>query len=95
MGFEDGIGDPRTAVVSATRCRLMDGHVNRHSRRTRHRFFAATSATARFSNLAAVLQEFRMQLSSQQYLTFNPGYAMAERNTPDSSKNGGLALRKE
>ncbi|MEO7367838.1 MAG: peptidase dimerization domain-containing protein, partial [Gemmatimonadaceae bacterium] len=44
---------------------------------------------------ARVLQEFRTQLSTQQFLTFNPGFAIGGTDvTADPNQSGGQALGK-
>lgn len=94
IGFENGSGDPRTAVVSrrgSTGWLLRSTGMPAHSSQI---FRADVGAGAIFES-ARVLQEFRARLSGQQYLTFNPGYAIGGTDVrPDSSQPGGTALGK-
>ena len=94
IGFEDGSGDPHTAVVS----RRGDGSwtvtstgIPAHS----SQIFRSDIGDGAIFESARVLQEFRTQLSSQQYLTFNPGFAIGGTDvTSDSAQSGGQALGK-
>ncbi len=72
IGFEDGDGDPRTAVISrrgSTSWQLKVGGRPAHSSQIfREEYgFGAIFETAR------ILQGFRTELASQPNLTFNPG----------------------
>lgn len=94
IGFEDGSGDPRTAVISrrgATDWKLVSRGVAGHSSQI---FRADIGAGAIFES-ARVLEQLRSQLGSQQYLTFNPGYAIGGSDVrTDSTQPGGTALGK-
>lgn len=94
IGFEDGSGDPRTAVVSrrgSTSWTLLSTGIPAHSSQI---FRADIGAGAIFES-ARVLDQFRSRLSSQQYLTFNPGYALGGTDVrADSTEAGGFASGK-
>jgi glutamate carboxypeptidase len=94
IGFEDGSGDPRTAVISrrgATSWTVTSTGVPAHSSQI---FRADVGAGAIFES-ARVLQEFREKLSTQQYLTFNPGFALGGTDLKmDSTQPGGTAFGK-
>ena len=94
IGFEDGSGDPRTAVISrrgATSWNLVSTGTPAHSSQI---FRADIGAGAIFES-ARVLEQFRSRLSTQQYLTFNPGYAIGGTDVrTDSTQTGGTALGK-
>jgi glutamate carboxypeptidase len=94
LGFEDGAGDPRTAVVSrrgSTSWVLESTGIPAHSSQI---FRPDIGAGAIFES-ARVLDQLRAQLGGRQYLTFNPGYALGGTDiTLDSSEAGGTALGK-
>jgi glutamate carboxypeptidase len=75
LGFEDGAGDPRTAVISR---RGDDGWSLRTTGLPAHSsqiFTQQFGAGAVFEG-ARILQQFYDSLSHEQYLTFNPGLAL-------------------
>ena len=94
IGFEDGSGDPRTAVISrrgATGWTLTSTGIPAHSSQI---FRSDIGAGAIFES-ARVLDAFRTRLSGEQYLTFNPGYAIGGTDVrTDSTQPGGLAFGK-
>jgi glutamate carboxypeptidase len=94
VGFEDGSGDPHTAVISrrgATSWTVRSTGIPAHSSQI---FRSDVGAGAIFEG-ARVLQEFREQLSTQQYLTFNPGFALGGTDVAmDSTQPGGTAFGK-
>ncbi len=94
IGFEDGSGDPHTAVISrrgATSWTLTSTGIPAHSSQI---FRPDIGAGAIFES-ARVLDQFRTRLSSEQYLTFNPGYAIGGTDVQvDSTQPGGLAYGK-
>ena len=94
VGFEDGSGDPRYAVVSrrsSTSWELVSTGKPAHSSQI---FRADIGAGAIFES-ARVLQQFRERLGSQQYLTFNPGAAIGGTEVSnDSTQPGGSAVGK-
>lgn len=94
IGFEDGSGDPRTAVISrrgATNWTLRSTGLPAHSSQI---FRADIGAGAIFES-SRVLEEFRVKLGSEQYLTFNPGYTIGGTDVrADSAQPGGSAYGK-
>jgi glutamate carboxypeptidase len=94
IGFEDGSGDPRTAVISrrgATNWTLRSTGLPAHSSQI---FRSDIGAGAIFES-ARVLEQFRARLNSEQYLTFNPGYAIGGTDVrTDSTQPGGSAYGK-
>jgi glutamate carboxypeptidase len=94
IGFEDGSGDPRTAVISrrgATSWNLVSTGIPAHSSQI---FRSDIGAGAVFES-ARVLDGFRSRLSTEQYLTFNPGYAIGGTDVKvDSAQPGGSAYGK-
>ena len=94
IGFEDGSGDPHTAVISrrgAGSWTVTSTGVPAHS----SQIFRSDVGDGAIFESARVLQEFRTQLSTQQYLTFNPGFAIGGTDvTADSAQSGGRALGK-
>jgi glutamate carboxypeptidase len=94
IGFEDGSGDPHTAVVSrrgATNWTVKSTGTPAHSSQI---FRSDVGAGAIFES-ARVLEAFRTQLSTQQYLTFNPGFAIGGTDvTQNADQVGGTALGK-
>lgn len=94
IGFEDGSGDPRTAVVSrrgAGSWTVTSTGIPAHS----SQIFRSDIGDGAIFESARVLHEFRTELSSQQYLTFNPGFAIGGTDVKkDSAQSGGSALGK-
>ncbi|MEO5904594.1 MAG: M20/M25/M40 family metallo-hydrolase [Gemmatimonadaceae bacterium] len=94
IGFEDGSGDPRTAVISrrgAGSWTVKSTGTPAHS----SQIFRSDIGDGAIFESARILQEFRTQLSTQQYLTFNPGYAIGGTDvTSDTAQSGGHALGK-
>jgi glutamate carboxypeptidase len=94
IGFEDGSGDPRTAVISrrgATSWNLVSTGLPAHSSQI---FRSDVGAGAIFES-ARVLEQFRVRLGGEQYLTFNPGYAIGGTDVKtDSAQPGGSAYGK-
>ena len=94
LGFEDGAGDPRTAVVSrrgSTSWILESTGIPAHSSQI---FRADIGAGAIFES-ARVLDQLRTQLGGRQYLTFNPGYFLGGTDVKeDSTEAGGTASGK-
>jgi glutamate carboxypeptidase len=72
LGFEDGDGDPKTAVVSrrgSSTWTLRTTGTPAHSSQV----FSDAIGDGAIYELARILNEFREQLSSEDLLTFNPG----------------------
>ncbi len=94
LGFEDGSGDPHTAVVSrrgAGSWTVTSTGIPAHS----SQIFRSDIGDGAIFEAARVLQEFRTELSTQQYLTFNPGFAIGGTDViKDSAQSGGTALGK-
>ena len=94
LGFEDGAGDPRTAVISrrgATSWILTSTGIPAHS----SQIFRSDVGAGAIYESARVLEQFRAQLSSWQYLTFNPGYAIGGTDVRvDTTQPGGSAYGK-
>jgi glutamate carboxypeptidase len=94
IGFEDGSGDPHTAVISrrgATSWTLTSTGIPAHS----SQIFRSDIGAGAIFEAARVLDQFRAKLSSEQYLTFNPGYAIGGTDVKvDSTQPGGLAYGK-
>jgi glutamate carboxypeptidase len=95
LGFEDGSGDPRTAVISrrsSSSWELRSTGTPAHSSQI---FTDKVGAGAIFES-ARVLQEFRQRLSGEQYLTFNPGVALGGTTTTyDPPQSSGTAFGKD
>lgn len=75
LGFEDGAGDPRTAIISR---RGDDGwtlHVTGTPAHSSQIFTDGVGAGAVFEG-ARILDQFYQKLSGEKYLTFNPGLAI-------------------
>lgn len=94
IGFEDGSGDPHTAVISrrgASNWTVSSTGTPAHSSQI---FRSDVGAGAIFES-ARVLEAFRTRLSTQQYLTFNPGFAIGGTDvTKNADQVGGSALGK-
>ena len=75
LGFEDGAGDPRTAVISrrsAGAWTLRTTGVPAHS----SQIFKPEFGAGAVYEAARILHEFYARLSAEKYLTFNPGLAI-------------------
>ncbi|HEX6574439.1 MAG TPA: M20/M25/M40 family metallo-hydrolase [Gemmatimonadaceae bacterium] len=94
IGFEDGSGDPRTAVISrrgATSWTLESTGIPAHS----SQIFRSDIGAGAIFETARVLEGIRDKLKSEQYLTFNPGYAIGGTDVRvDSAQPGGSAYGK-
>jgi glutamate carboxypeptidase len=94
IGFEDGSGDPRTAVISrrgAINWNVVSTGIPAHS----SQIFRADVGDGAIFEAARVLDGFRSRLSTEQYLTFNPGYAIGGTDVRvDSTQPGGTAFGK-
>ncbi|MEJ7758094.1 MAG: M20/M25/M40 family metallo-hydrolase [Gemmatimonadaceae bacterium] len=91
IGFEDGSGDPRTAVVSR---RGSGSWVLKSTGTPAHssQIFRADIGAGAIFETARVLQQFREQLSAQEFLTFNPGFAVGGSDIRmDTTEPGGTA----
>ncbi len=94
IGFEDGSGDPHTAVVSrrgAGSWIVTSTGTPAHS----SQIFRSDIGSGAIFESARVLEAFRTQLSGWKYLTFNPGFAIGGTDVKsDSTQVGGTALGK-
>jgi len=94
LGFEDGSGDPHTAVISrrsAGSWTLRTTGTPAHS----SQIFRDDIGAGALFEAARILQEFREKLSGQQYLTFNPGVVLGGSEVKyDTAQGGGTAFGK-
>jgi glutamate carboxypeptidase len=94
LGFEDGSGDPRTAVVSR---RSAGGWVVTSTGTPAHssQIFRDDIGFGAIYESARVLNAFRERLAGQPYLTFNPGVIVGGTDaTLDSTTTAGEAAGK-
>ncbi|MGH7616829.1 MAG: M20/M25/M40 family metallo-hydrolase [Gemmatimonadaceae bacterium] len=89
LGFEDGAGDPRTAVVSrrgAGSWNLVTTGMPAHS----SQIFKPEVGAGAVYEAARILDEFYTKLHTQPYLTFNPGLALGGTlvNTDSTGTDG-------
>jgi glutamate carboxypeptidase len=91
LGFEDGAGDPRTAVVSrrgSTSWELVSTGIPAHS----SQIFRADVGAGAIYESARALTQFRERLGTERYLTFNPGFAIGGSDVVvDKAEPGGSA----
>ena len=94
LGFEDGSGDPHTAVISrrsAGSWTLRTTGTPAHS----SQIFRDDIGAGALFEAARILQGFRERLSGQQYLTFNPGLVLGGSEVKyDTAQGGGTAFGK-
>ena len=94
LGFEDGSGDPHTAVISrrsAGSWTLRTTGVPGHS----SQIFREEIGAGAVFEAARILQGFRERLGGQQYLTFNPGVVLGGSEVKfDTAQGGGSAFGK-
>ena len=94
IGFEDGSGDPHTAIVSR---RSAGGWVLTSTGTPAHssQIFRNDVGFGAIYESARVLDAFRERLAGQQYLTFNPGVALGGTDVHlDSTITDGTAAGK-
>ncbi|MEP7384041.1 MAG: M20/M25/M40 family metallo-hydrolase [Gemmatimonadota bacterium] len=94
IGFEDGSGDPRTAIVAR---RSAGGWVLTSTGTPAHssQIFRDDIGFGAIYESARILNAFREQLAGQQYLTFNPGVALGGTDVHlDSTVTDGSAAGK-
>jgi len=94
LGFEDGAGDPRTAVISRrgdiSWTLTTTGHTAHSSQ-----IFTKEYGAGAIYEAARVLDQFYRQLSTQRYLTFNPGIIVGGTAVSlDSTRSAGTAAGK-
>jgi glutamate carboxypeptidase len=95
LGFEDGAGDPRTAVIAR---RGDIGWTLTTTGRPAHssQIFTDDIGAGAIYEAARVLHEFYQQLSNERYLTFNPGLALGGTAVAlDSTRTAGTASGKD
>ena len=94
LGFEDGSGDPRTAVISrrsAGSWTLRTSGTPAHS----SQIFRDDIGAGALFEAARILDGFREKLAGQQYLTFNPGVVLGGSEVKyDTAQGGGNAFGK-
>ena len=94
LGFEDGSGDPHTAVISrrsAGSWTLKTTGTPGHS----SQIFRDDIGAGALFEAARVLEGFRQRLGGQQYLTFNPGVLLGGSEVKyDTAQSGGSAFGK-
>jgi len=94
LGFEDGSGDPKTAVISrrsAGSWTLRTTGTPGHS----SQIFRDDIGAGALFEAARILQGFREKLGGQQYLTFNPGVVLGGSEVRfDTAQGGGTAFGK-
>jgi glutamate carboxypeptidase len=94
LGFEDGPGDPKYAVISrrsSSSWRLTTTGATGHS----SQIFGEQMGFGAIYEAARIVNGFREALSKEQYLTFNPGMAVGgTATTVDSTATSGTASGK-
>lgn len=94
LGFEDGAGDPRTAVISRrgdVGWLLTTTGVPAHS----SQIFTSDVGAGAAYEAARILDQFYRRLSKQKYLTFNPGVVVGGTTIAlDSTETVGTAAGK-
>ena len=94
LGFEDGSGDPHTAVISrrsAGSWTLKTTGTPGHS----SQIFREDIGAGALYEASRILDGFRARLGGQQYLTINPGVVLGGSEVKyDTSQSGGTAFGK-
>jgi len=94
LGFEDGAGDPRTAVISRrgdVEWLLTTTGLPAHS----SQIFSSDVGAGAVYEMSRVLDQFYQQLSREKYLTFSPGIALGGTAISlDSTHSTGTAAGK-
>lgn len=75
LGFEDGAADPKTAVISRRSAGSWTLRTTGHPAHSSQIFKPEVGAGAVYE-ASRILHEFYARLSTEQYLTFNPGLAL-------------------
>jgi glutamate carboxypeptidase len=94
IGFEDGAGDPRTAIISR---RGDDGWTLRTTGRPAHssQIFTPDVGAGAVYEASRILDQFYQKLSRERYLTFNAGLALGGTDVrPDTTGTLGTAAGK-
>lgn len=95
IGFEDGPGDPKTAVVAR---RGTTGWQLRIKAKPAHssQIFRADIGSGAIYEAARILNAFREELKGEEYLTFNPGVILGGTSVEfDAPQSRGTAFGKE
>jgi glutamate carboxypeptidase len=95
IGFEDGPGDPRTAVIAR---RGTTGWQLRVTARAAHssQIFREDIGPGAIYEAARILTSFREKLSGEEHLTFNPGVVLGGTTVEfDAAQARGTAFGKE
>ncbi len=94
MGFEDGAGDPKSAVISrrsATEWKITTTGYPGHASQIFHDDIGAGA----IFEMSRILDEFRLKLAGEQYLAFSPGLAIGgSLVSVDSTNTAGKASGK-
>lgn len=94
LGFEDGDGDPKTAVISrrgASKWELRSTGKPAHS----SQIFREDIGSGAVFEAARILNRFREELAGEKYLTFNPGLILGGTSVEfDSEQARGAAFGK-
>jgi len=94
LGFENGDGDPTTAVVARRSSSGWKLTVTGHASHSSQIFKPNIGAGAIYES-SRILYQFYEQLAQEEYLTFNPGMILGGTSvTHDPSKNQGTAFGK-
>ena len=95
LGFEDGPGDPKTAVIAR---RGTTGWQLRVTAKSAHssQVFRADIGSGAIYEAARILTAFREQLGGEEHLTFNPGLILGGTTVEfDAAQARGTAFGKE
>lgn len=94
LGFENGDGDPSTAIVARRSSSGWELKVSGNAAHSSQVFQPEVGAGAIFET-SRILYEFYEQLSSEEFLTFNPGVMLGGTAiTHDPNQNSGTAFGK-
>ncbi len=94
LGFENGDGDPTTAVVARRSSSGWKLKVTGHASHSSQIFKPEVGAGAIYES-SRILHQFYEELSKEEYLTFNPGMILGGTSVShDPSKNDGTAFGK-
>ena len=95
IGFEDGPGDPKTAVIARRGTAGWQLRVKAKPAHSSQVFHKDIGAGAIYE-AARILQSFREQLGGEEYLTFNPGVILGGTSVDfDAANARGTAFGKE
>jgi glutamate carboxypeptidase len=95
LGFENGDGDPTTAVVARRSSSGWKLNVTGHASHSSQVFKPDVGAGAIYES-SRILYQFYKELSGEEYLTFNPGMILGGTTvTHDEANNQGTAFGKD